>query len=172
MEYAFYQADRHLSTDQATIVANVTIPSGSATKDPPTGVGAPSFFIGGTFNRTAVDWFYFSSLGAMLTTEYDLGKLGNKYYYQAGIGRHIPSPRGWIFAVMLELDGQYNSKDRVDGSKDPNTGGNVVFITPSLWISSEKIIIQLGWGGVLTQHLNGDQSKFTHQMLCNFGWTF
>lgn len=172
LEYAFYQAEKSLSTDQATIVANVTIPTGSGNKNPPTGVGSPSIFIGGTFNRTTVDWFYFGSLGAMLTTEYDLGKFGNRYLYQGGIGRNLPSPRGWIFALMLEVDGQYNSKDRANGEKNPDSGGNVVFITPSLWISSEKIIIQIGVGGVLTQHLNGNQSKFTHQMLCNVGWTF
>jgi len=172
LEYVIYQADRLLSSDQATIVANVTIPTGSETKKPPTGVGSPSVFIGATFNRTTVDWFYFGSLGAMLTTEYDLGKFGNRYLYQGGIGRNIPSPRGWIFALMLEIDGQYDSKDRINGKKDPDSGGNVIFITPSLWISSEKTVIQLGVGGVLTQHLNGNQSKFTHQVLCSVGWTF
>jgi hypothetical protein len=73
---------------------------------------------------------------------------------------------------MIEANGVYASKDTVKGRSDPNSGGNVVYLTPSLWASSEHIVLQLGAGGVLTQNLFGNQSKFTHQVLFNLGLTF
>lgn len=171
-EYAFYNATNYCSTSQATLVTNITFPTGSSKKNPQTGFGSPSFFIGSTYNHTAIDWFYFGSLGAILTTFHSNSKTADQYLYEIGFGRNIASPPGWIFAWMIEVDGSYASKNIVKGSIDPNSGGNVVYITPSLWISSEKIIVQLGAGGVLIQHLFGNQSIFTHQIIFNFGWTF
>jgi hypothetical protein len=171
LEYAFYTANHRKSIDQATLVGNVTFPTGSFTKNPQTGFGSPSFFIGSTYNRTAIDWFYFGSLGTVLTTWHSDNKPADQYMYELGFGRNIPSPRGWIFAWMMEIDGTYASKDMVKGKTDPNSGGNMLFFTPSLWFSSEKMIIQLGVGGVLSQHLYGNQSRFTHQIVLNFGWS-
>lgn len=173
LECAYFTDKTKSSIDQATVVANVTFPTGSFNKkDPHTGFGSPSFFIGTTYNRTMIDWFYFGALGAVLTTHEGNNKAGDQYLYQAGFGRNIPSPDGWIFAWMIEGDGLYASKDIVKGSTDPNSGGNALFITPSLWFSSNRIIVQLGAGAVLTQHLYGKQSRFTHQFVCNLGWAF
>lgn len=132
----------------------------------------PPLFIGGTFNHTAIDWFYFGSLGAILTTFHSNSKTADIFLYELGFGRNIASPPGWIFAWMVEVDGIYASRNIEKGKVDHNSGGNVIYITPSLWISSEKWIIQLGVGGVLTQHLYGNQSHYTHQFIANFGYTF
>jgi hypothetical protein len=172
LEYVFYTASDRCSTDQATIVINATFPSGSFNKNPKTGYGSPLFFFGATYNHTGIYWFYFGSLGAALTTFHSDNKAADLYLYEIGFGRNIASPPGWIFAWMVEVDGQYASRDFVKGKIDLNSGGNIVYITPSLWISSKRLIIQLGAGGVLTQHLFGDQSKFTHQIIGNFGYTF
>ena len=172
LEYAFYNAEHCYSTDQATIVGNVTFPTGSSKKQPATGFDSPSFFLGATYNHTAVDWFYFGSLGAGFTTFHSNSKTADFYLYEMGFGRNIPSGPGWIFAWMVEIDGLYASRNIVSGGVDPNSGGNVIFVTPSLWISTDTIVIQLGWGGVIYQHLFGNQSRFTNQMIANFGWTF
>lgn len=46
-EYTFYNKKTAFYSDEATFVANVTVPIGSALRKPPTGFGSPSFFIGG-----------------------------------------------------------------------------------------------------------------------------
>ena len=58
-EYAFYNKSSFTCTDQATVVANITTPTGSITKSPPTGYGSPSIFLGGTYYHTTVDWVFF-----------------------------------------------------------------------------------------------------------------
>jgi len=171
LEDAFYNKSTQSYTDQATILGNVTLPTGSSTKQPPTGVGSPSFLLGATFDRTYVDWFLFASPGAILTTTHDNTKFGNEYLYQGGFGRNITNINDWMFAWMIEGDGQYSQKNRVSGVTQINSGGNVVYITPSLWISSKKLIFQLGVGYPVIQHLNGNQNRNLYLIAANVGWT-
>lgn len=172
LEYAFFTKEHRTYIDQATVVANVTFPSGSIKKNPPTGIGAPSFFFGGTIARTAIDWYYFTSHGVLWTTSHDKTKFGNQFLYQFGIGRNIANISDWLFLWMVELDGVYSWKDEIHGEFDPNSGGNQIFLTPSLWISSEHLILQLGVGYAIQQNLFGDQDKNTYLLAFNLGWTF
>lgn len=172
LEYAFYNQSTAYYSDQATLLANFTTPTGSVTKNPPTGYGCPSFFLGGTFYRTWVDWIAFTCQGAILPSSNNQTRIGNQYLYQFGLGRNIPSPQGSIWAWMIEVDGQYSEKNRINKSLDPNSGGNVIYITPSLWYSTKEITLQIGISLPVTQHLYGKQRKFDYAINFNSAWSF
>lgn len=172
LEYAFYNKKTRCYIDQATILANVTVPTGSVTKRPPTGYGAPSFFLGATYYRMLIDWFVFGGEGAILTTSTHCTKIGDQFLYQFGFGRNIPSPDGWIYAWMVEIDGQYQKKNRFRGFLDNNSGGNAIYATPSLWISSKEVLLQFGVSIPINQNLFGRQRKFDYALNFNFGWSF
>lgn len=172
VEYAFYSGSEETWGEQATIVGAIQLPTGSHSKDPPTGLGSPSFFMGLTFNRTEFEWVYFCSTGVHLTTRHRNFKAGNEFLYQGGIGRNICTPPGWIYAGIVEVIGLYTWQDRTNGQKDPDSGGNVIAIVPSIWISSEKTIFQLGVGYSVVEHLFGDQRKAPYSVYFNVGWTF
>ena len=172
LEYEFYDKKTVRYENQATIVGNVTVPTGSTKKRPATGFGAPSFFIGATFYHVMVDWFMFTSDGAILTTSDHGTKIGDQFLYQCGLGRNIPSPQGWVYAWMLEVDGQYSKKNRFRGDIDNNSGGNFIFATPSLWISSKEILLQFGVSFPLQQNLFGKQNKFDYALNLNVAWSF
>jgi len=171
LEYAFYNKSTATFVDQATIVANVAIPTGSAQKLPPTGDGSPSIFLGTTFNRTYVNWFVFGSPGATFTTANNGTKIGNSYLYQLGFGRNIANLNGWLLAWMAEIDGTYTQRNRINGIIDPNSGGNILFVTPSIWASTKKFLFQLGVGVPVTQNLYGNQTRNTYLIAMNMGWT-
>jgi hypothetical protein len=171
-EYAFYNKTTLDYEDQATFVFNATVPTGSIKKNPPTGFGSPSLFLGGTYYRTYVDWFLFTSHGAVLTTSEHRTKFGDQFLYQFGFGKNMPSPEDWIYAWMLEVDGQYNKKNRIDGAIDPNSGGNTIYVTPSLWFSSKEVLVQFGVSIPVNQHLFGRQRKFDYALNFNFAWSF
>lgn len=171
-EYAFYNKATKCATRQATLVTNISFPTGSARSIPPTGLGSPSFFLGTTYNYTGVQWFAFGSGGVILPTFRDNSKHADIYLYQWGFGHNIPSPRGWIYAWMVEFDGLYSYRNIIKSFADPNSGGNVLFATPSLWFSNNRFFIQIGAGGVITQQPNGKQSKFQYQIAWNAGWAF
>lgn len=172
LEYAFYAKSTSTYTDQATIVGNVTFPTGSTHKNPPTGFGSPSIFIGATYYRTYVDWILFTSQGGILTTSDHGTKFGDQFLYQFGIGKNLPSPPGWIYAWMLELDGEYNKKNRFHGKIDHNSGGNVIYVTPSVWVSSNELLVQFGVSLPINQHLFGKQNKFDYALDFNMAWSF
>lgn len=171
LEWAYYTKSTKCSSTQATLVGNISFPTGSALKMPNTGFGSIGFFIGATLNYTAINWMVFTSYGATLTTTRHRTKIGNQILYELGVERYLPSPCGWIFALMFEIDGVYAWKDRIKGQIDPNSGGNVIYFTPSIWISSKHLIFQLGAGPVLDQ-LNGHQPKRYLSADLNLGYTF
>jgi hypothetical protein len=171
LEYGFCSKTCLDYTLQATLVANVQFPSGSSSKDPPTGAGSFSYFLGTTFAYTSYNWYAFVSPGVDLTTTHHRTKFGNSYLYQWGFARYIKqlSPRGWIFDLMIEFDGTYSEKDKIHGSTDPNSGGNSIFVTPSIWLSSKRWILQWGMGFPIVQNLNGRQEKIKYLIAFNLG---
>lgn len=172
LEYAFYTKSTTTYLDQATVVVNVTAPTGSSIRSPPTGFGSPSFFLGGTYYYVMVDWFVFTAPGAILTTSDHRTKFGDQFLYQFGVGRNVPSPKGWIYAWMVEVDGQYNKKDRIKGILDRNSGGNVIYVTPSVWVSSKEMLVQFGVSLPINQNLFGNQRKIDYALNFNFAWSF
>ena len=167
-EYAFYTKKTSTLFDQATFVTNVTFPTGSSSKIPPTGFSSPSFFLGGTFSRMYTDWFVFTSHGAVFPTTHNTTKFGKEFLYQFGFGRNLfDIDSKWIYAWMAEINGQYSVQNTINGIVDSNSGGNIVFITPSLWISSKKLIFQFGFGLPVTQNLFGNQKRGTYLLVTN-----
>ncbi len=172
LEYAFYNKSTYTYVDQATVVTNITCPTGSSKKNPPTGFGSPSLFLGATYYHVRVNWFLFTSHGAILTSAENGTKFGDQFLYQFGLGRNIPSPEGWIYAWMVEIDGEYNKKNRINRSIDNNSGGNVLYATPSIWISSKELIFQFGVSVPINQNLFGKQHKFNAAINFNLAWSF
>lgn len=172
LEYAFYNKSTYEYFDQATLVGNISFPTGSSKKNPHTGFGAAGFFLGATYSRSTIDWFVFAAPGALLTATERRTKFGDQFYYQFGFGKNIPSPPEWIYAWIIEIDGQYNRKDRIKGKIDNNSGGNTIFATPSIWISSREMLFQFGLSFPLNQNLFGKQGKFQYGFNLNFAWSF
>jgi hypothetical protein len=171
-EYAYHVGNTSRFSEQATILANITFPTGSTEKEPTTGVGAVSFLLGTTYSRTYCDWYGFISPGAIMTTSHDQTKFGSKYLYQFGIGRNLSSkPSAWILSALLEIDGQYTDKDKIQDEINNNSGGNVIMITPSLWFSTSNFILQFGAGFPAVQDLFGEQNKNHYLLVTSLGWT-
>lgn len=171
-EYAYFTKEHKTYYDQATVIAAVTIPTGSVHKNPNTGNGSPSFFVGGTLSRMGIDWFYFVSSGGFLTTSRNQTKIGNQLLYQMGIGRRIASNKKWLFDWMLELDGTHFARNTIKGHQDNNSGGHIIFVTPSLWLSNEHLVLQVGAGYAVYQHWFGKQNRSKYLAALNCAWTF
>ncbi len=177
LEHAFYNTENARYQDEATWIGAITIPtetSESTNKQGiPTSYGAPTYFGGLTYNRTYVDWLGFVSPGYLLTTTGDHLRLGSQFFYQAGIGRNILGITDRVVVIgLLEFNGQYTKQDTMYGQSLPNTGGNVVTLTPSLWLSTQKMILQVGLSLPVAQTLNGTQTPMDYAFTGDFVWTF
>lgn len=172
-EYGFYHDFTTEFDESSTIVTGVTIPSGSTKKNPSTGLGSPSLFLGATYSRMYTDWFGFLSDGILFPTRYEGIKAGNTISYQAGLGRNIFSIKSELtIAWLAEVNGLYIQKTKINSKTDHNSGGNTVYLTPSLQICLETFVLQAGVGFPIIQHLFGHQNKNSYLIASNLVWTF
>jgi hypothetical protein len=172
-EYAFYSKGTLTTTNQMTFVANISLPVGSTSKQPCTGLGSPGFFLGFTANHITTDWYCFISSGALLTTRHKNTKTGNQFLYQSGLGKNISSaPNKWIFNWLIELDGFYIQRDITRKTMNQNSGGNEILLGPSLWFSTQHLILQAGISWAISHHMFGVQNRDSYLLAINCGWTF
>ncbi|MET0528986.1 MAG: hypothetical protein ABW003_11715 [Microvirga sp.] len=77
---------------------------------------------------------------------------------------HASSAKGLVIDAVLELNGEWQEKQTISGATDPNSGGNVVFLSPGMRVSSNR------WSGFVTvglpiiNDLNGLQSEPTYRL--------
>lgn len=173
-EYAPYSHHGRTATNQISLVGAIYLPSGNECKNPATGFGSPSFFLGVVAEHLAIEWYAYTSYGALLTTSHDNHtKSGNQFFYQAGFGKNIAyCPERWTFMWMVEANGMYEQKDRVNGIVDQNSGFNMILVGPSLWFSTERIFLQFGAAAVAHQHFFGNQTTESAFISGSFGVRF
>lgn len=179
-EYAYYNTNSLTASNTFTVLAALSLPTGSNSfslstdfnsKIPSTGFGSTSFFLGTTFAHLAIDWYVYTSYGVILTTSKNNNKIGNEFLYQFGFGKNIPTSPKWIFTWIIECNGYYDQHDRIGKIIDPNSGGNSIYIGPSLWLSSEKYIFQAGISFPAYQNLFGCQNKNDFWAILSIAYT-
>src|SRR5438309_5659795 len=116
LEGVVYMHETTAMVNEITFVGNMTFPTGSFNKNPPTGTGSPRFFLGFTAGISEEAWYYFTSMGGIITTFHKNNKFGNQFFYQFGLGRNIAyKTDAWILNWLIELDGVYGQRSRMAG---------------------------------------------------------
>ena len=161
MEYAPYLKQTPTYTNQISFVGSVYLPTGNECKMPATGYGSPSFFLGVVAVHLATEWYAYTSHGGLLTTKNDLGiKPGNQFVYQAGVGKNIAySPNRWTLMWMVELNGMYQKKTKIDGIIDNNSGLHTITVGPSVWFSTNRFVLEVGAVPIVYQSISFEQFK-------------
>lgn len=172
-EYAFHTHTTPTYQNQTTLVTTLFLPTGSSHKQPPTGFGSCSFFLGVTASHLSVNWHVFAQPGTLLTTSHHGTKFGDQFFYEFGVGKNFAyAPDKFVFSGMLEFDGTYTKRNKICGTIDPNSGGNVFSIAPSLWFSTQRLVFQAGISFPVSQHLFGIQNKNEYWAAFNIRWKF
>ncbi len=172
-EYAFFTKNRPSYTTQATVVTNIGLPTGSFKKQPSTGFGSTSFFLGTTLSYTGIEWYAFASPGATFTTSHHGNKAGNQYLYLWGFGKNIAyRSQEWLFTGIIIFNGTYAKRDKRNYIIDRNSGGNTIFIDFLLWFSTKKLTAIGSISVPITQQLFGHQNKSYYVFDLVLGWKF
>lgn len=173
LEQVVYVGESVGTVNDISIVGNITFPTGTISKDPHTGFGSPTFFLGATLSRFHTDSYYFASFGGRITTFHKHNKFGNSFLYQAGIGRNIAyKADAWTLNWLVEFDGVYTQRSILSNAIDYNSGGNIILIGPSLFFSTQHFLAQAGISAVAAQHLFGDQLRDDYFAAAFVGWKF
>ncbi|MBS1988857.1 hypothetical protein JST56_07790 [Candidatus Dependentiae bacterium] len=113
----------------------------------------------GAFETTR--FYHFASLIGRLNTAARHIKMGNQFFYSYAFGFRLEMPDvdkvDWVF--LIDVDGIWTEKTRVNGSRLTNTGSNVIFAGPSFFRSQGNAMIKGGIQVPIAQHINGLQEK-------------
>jgi hypothetical protein len=72
---------------------------------------------------------------------------------------HEEAPAGPALDLVLELNGEWHAKETDDGIKDPNSGGNTIYVSPGVRLSMDKWSGFVSVGIPIVNDLNGFQSE-------------
>lgn len=136
---------------------------------PGTGAWSPLIGIAATkrYDTVSLDanlQYTFSTRGTQFT---DLGDIFN---YNAAVSyRAVSGTVSWD--LILEANGEWKEKQKIRGEKDPNSGGNVLFVAPGTRVVfGKKFSSYLSVGLPVIQDMNGIQDDARYKAL--FGISF
>ena len=75
-----------------------------------------------------------------------------------------PSATGLLVDAVLELNGEWQAKQTISGATDPNSGGNVVYLSPGMRVTSNRWSGFASVGLPIINDLNGLQSEPTYRL--------
>jgi hypothetical protein len=178
-EYVFIDYTARDVEYMGTLVANVSLPTThlsthcSCLQTTTLTATAPtSFFIGVTASRLSEKWYLYGSAGTTLSTTKDHTTLGAIVYYQWGVGRNLGNPGGITTLGSIEFNGIYSRPDMMCDTKDKNSGGNIIYIGPTLCLTGDHWFLSGGIQAATVQQLNGIQNKTHYRTLLQLIFQF
>lgn len=177
MEYAFFNKDAERYAIQSTLVNILVLPTGSFHKNPPTGAGYPTFVVGGTTSVTSPSWYAFVCAGGVFPTNSQQGQIPKKLLYQGGLSYNVAyAKEKWMLTLGAEMYGSFSKNGTSTTGLHTalfggHTGGNIVYLGPVLWFSTQRFILQAGVMVPISQPCNSP-NKSNYWPAVSVGWKF
>ncbi len=155
-EWAFIQKRTEKSVIQFTALASLQFRNGNSSElsSIPT-----SLVVGTTGVYSGHDWYIYYTYLVRIPSHNGSRRFGTNFFYEGGIGMLPFRTEDFYFAAVIEWNGVFIEKERVDEVRDPNTGSNTLVLGPVFDIGYKDVIFQIGFQYPVTQQLHGDQSK-------------
>ncbi|MCZ7644288.1 MAG: transporter [Planctomycetota bacterium] len=122
------------------------------------GSGSWDGTLGLTVSRRWTRWGASGALGYTLKTEGTQDYKAGDVFRAGASGSYRLSPDGWGAKLWLNLGVQaiFENKARFDGEKDPNHGGQTLFVIPGLAVQPlDRLLFSASLQAPLYQELNG-----------------
>ncbi len=167
-EYAYHHVVNPEKRVIVSVLGNSIIPTRFTTGNSPipyNDTGGISCYIATTAGRLTPAWYLYGSTGAQINPPYHHKKFGNMYRYEWIIGKGIPSG-SWNTYVMCEFSGIHLQRSRCADVTSFNSGGNIIYLGPSIISRSDHFYIWAGIQGAVLQGLHGNQQQPTLRTSC------
>lgn len=129
---------------------------GSGSWDPMIGVAVTK-----RLERISLDADLRYTLATEGSQDTDLGDLMN---YDLAVSYHIPGKI--MLDLVLEANGEWKQKEEIDGSKDENSGGHILYLSPGMRVRlNNSVSAFISVGIPVIQDLNGIQSDTNFRTL-------
>jgi hypothetical protein len=112
-------------------------------------------------------------VGAMPEPMYHGGPKGHGGHGHRHVHKHKePSPSGPALDLVLEFNGEWHDRQEAAGVIDPNSGGNVVYLSPGVRVSWEQWSGFASVGVPVVNHVNGVQAEPEWRLLAGVALSF
>lgn len=109
---------------------------------------------------------YNGSLSYRVTEPADEGEHSHAHAHDQVDHDHLS--HGLAVDLVLELNGEWQAEENVAGITDPNSGGNVVYLSPGLRLTSKRLSGFVSVGMPIVSDLNGIQSEPSYRVVGGF----
>jgi len=142
--------------DSTGTVLDAEFQPGSGSWDPRLGIAASK-----KIGRASLDASLLYDLVTEGTQDTDLGDIFG--YNVAFSYPAVHGPMGWD--LIIEANGSWRQKEKINGEKDPDSGGNVFYISPGTRLTfDKKFSAYLTVGLPLWQDMNGNQNEVDYRV--------
>lgn len=158
-KYRFWTRDRLNSSDKASLILGVKLPTGKHRGDAGLGSGSTDPLFGLSLGHESRTGYGFGTFRYLLRTHHDGFDLGDRILYDFAAGFR-PWRRGYLetdFVFLLEYNGITTLRDRAGGSSLP-TGGDLGWLGPTALISYRNLMTKFGVQALIYENLRGSQS--------------
>ncbi len=162
-KYLLYQHDRKLETFRIAAKAGVKLPSGDENASPALGSGSTDYFF-----STVAGWIK-NRIGIYLEGIYNVNtshggvNFGNNFSYNLAFGYRLlpavyetyPEPQ---LNGFLEINGNTQAKSKMNGERNENTGGTIIFLSPGLqYVGGRRWLVESSLQLPVVNEPNGQQ---------------
>jgi hypothetical protein len=161
LKYRFWRRDRPGLQDAAAVVVGLELPTGDDDASPRLGSGSTDYLVGLTAARESLVWYYFGDVRYRLNTENDGLKIGDRFFADLAIGVRL-RPTEYLkpdLVLLAELNGESRQRNELYGVDLDNTGGYLLFLSPSFFLTYRNWALKGGVQLPIHQGLHGDQPE-------------
>jgi hypothetical protein len=169
-EFALYSRTSRRSAQLWTLQATMSFPTGNPLKVPSTGLGYPTWTLATLFTHMTVKFFCGAGLWTTLHSNFNGSREGHTVNYNLAMGYNLGHPMRGILCGLLELDGIHKQRDVITCVKNPLSGGNLVYLGPSLFWSFSNVILQTGIQFPVMQHFRDPTERFGYRAALLVAW--
>lgn len=126
----------------------------------------------GSFGYYANVLYNLTTKGAQSTELGDVLSYNTALTYRINADDRASYDTGVKWDLMLELNGERRSKDKISGNADKHSGGNTIFLAPGIRISAGKFGGFLSYGVPIVENLNGKQADVDQRVTAGLTFVF
>ncbi|HFE38148.1 MAG TPA: transporter [Gammaproteobacteria bacterium] len=172
-KYRFWRQDSKGLQESAAVMFAANLNNGDEKAAPMLGNGANDFIGGLTYGYESLKWYRWASVRYRYNGENDAGvQVGNKTLidFVAGWRPALPEYKKPDTVWLLEFNTEVGEKSKLNGSKQPNSGGVESFISPGIFWTLRNFAIKAGVQIPVYHNLNGSQQKSDFRAKMSFEW--
>jgi len=172
-KYRFWREDSLGLQESAAVFLKVITDTGSNSKAPPIGKGTTDSIVGLTYGYEGRKWYRWASARYRFNGTNNAGiERGDKILIDF-VGGIRPNLTGYLetdIVYLLELNGEFGKRARLNGFELTNTGGTEWFISPGIFWTQRNFAIKAGVQIPIYANLNGNQDESDYRAKLSFEW--